>query len=76
MTLSSKAYHKLANSLKADIAKEIRNDERYINLLLSLISESLKTKLGPMEEELLFDLTYCVFDRMDLIPVKLLPMDT
>jgi len=64
--LSNKAYELLAKELAPNIAHEVQMTDKYIELMLDLVPDLITTELGEMDDEVLYELSLCVLDRMYL----------
>ena len=62
--LSNKAYNLLAKSLVPKVANAIQCSDKYIELMLDLVPDLVTTELGEMDDEVLFELSLCVIDKM------------
>lgn len=71
MALSNKTYQNLAKALQDEVAEYIRQDERYMEFMMELVSDAIQNKLGTVNEEVLIDLSMCVIDRLDIAPSRL-----
>ena len=66
MALSNQTISKLADSLKPEVIDFIYEDERWTMFLHEIVPDAIQTKLGPVDDEVLFDLSMCVMDRIIL----------
>jgi len=66
MALSSQTVSNLANALKPEVIDYIYTDERLCEFLHEIVPDAIKSKLGPVDEDVLFDLSLCVMDRIIL----------
>jgi len=66
MTLSIKTINELSNALKAEIIDYIHKDERYVLFMQEVIRDAILEKLGPIDDDVLFELSYCVMGKMCL----------
>jgi hypothetical protein len=66
MTLSSKATNILAKAIAPKAADAIFADERWVDLLQEIIPDVVTKELGPCDDDLLFDLSLCVMDKLVL----------
>jgi hypothetical protein len=70
MRLSNEAYRNLAKALQDEVADYIRQDDRYIEFMMELVSDAIQSKLGTVHDEILMDLSLLVIDRLDISPIK------
>ena len=64
MALSVETISKLADALKPEVIDYICEDERWCEFLHEVVPDAIKTRLGPVDEDVLFDLSLCVMDRI------------
>ena len=64
MALSNKTVRDLAKVLSAEVIEFIHNDERYVDFLHEIIPDAVQDKLGDIDEDLKFELSLCVMDRI------------
>jgi hypothetical protein len=70
MRLSNEAYRNLAKALQDEVADYIRQDDRYIEFMMELVSDAIQSKLGTVHDEILMDLSLLIIDRLDISPIK------
>lgn len=66
MALSTETISKLADALKPEVIDYICEDERWCEFLHEVVPDAIKTRLGPVDEDILFDMSLCVMDRIVL----------
>jgi hypothetical protein len=66
MALSAETTSKLADALVSEVIDTIHEDERYVTFLHEVIPDAIHSKLGNLDDDLLFDLSMCIMDRMML----------
>jgi hypothetical protein len=66
MTLSHKAFTILANTLAPKIAEQIMQSESFIEYLHEVIPAFVESELGEVEQDLHFDLSMMVMEKMRL----------
>ena len=71
MKLSNKTYLNLAKALQDEVADYIRQDDRYTEFMMELVSDAIQNKLGTVNDEVLMDLSIMVMDRLDISPARL-----
>jgi hypothetical protein len=67
MALSNNTIIKLSDALSADVVEYINNDSRFFDLMVELIPDAIRDKLGDVEDTVLFDLSMCLSERIRLI---------
>ena len=70
MRLYNEAYRNLAKALQDEVADYIRQDDRYIEFMMELVSDAIQSKLGTVHDEILMDLSLLIIDRLDISPIK------
>lgn len=66
MTLSNLTIHNLANALKPEVLDMIQYKEQYISTMHELIADAIQDKLGLVDDEVLTELTFFIFDSLTL----------
>ena len=66
MALSAKCVSRMADALKEEIIEHIYMSEKYSYVMHELISDALGSKLGEIDEDLFFELGWCIMDRIEL----------
>jgi hypothetical protein len=66
MTLSNKATNILAKAIAPKAADAIFADERWVDLMQEIIPEIVEQEIGTCDEDLLFELSLAVMDRITL----------
>lgn len=64
MTLSNKAIQSLAEVLAPEVIDYIHEDERYAEFMMEIIPDAIHAKLGPISDELMLELPFCIMDRI------------
>ena len=64
MTLSNQTYNKLASALAPEVIDYIQKDERYVMFLHEIIPDAVVDKMGQIDDEVLFELSMCIMDKM------------
>jgi hypothetical protein len=70
MTLSQKTTTLLANTLAPKIAEQIMQSESFIEYLHEVIPAFVDTEVGECDEDLHFDLSMMVMERLALVAVE------
>ena len=66
MTFSTKTINALAKALAPEIINSIYADERFAEFMFDALHDIVREKVGGINEDLLGELTCCIFDRMVL----------
>jgi hypothetical protein len=66
MSLSNATFNKLADALKSEVVSYIVQDERYVEFLMDMIPDAIQEKLGPMDDTVLYELSMCVMEKIEL----------
>ena len=64
--LSQKALTLLANTLAPKIAESIMQSDEFIEFLHTMVPPLIEAELGEVEDDLEFDLSMCVLERLTL----------
>ena len=71
MTLSTKTYHQLAVALTPEVIEYIFNSESWVDFLQTVVLDAITDKLGRIDEEVLYELSLIVMDRINLTELNL-----
>jgi hypothetical protein len=66
MTLSTKSIQDIASALVPDVIKYIEEDSRYVDFMQEVIPDAIQSYLGNFDEDLKFELSLCIMDRIFL----------
>jgi protoheme ferro-lyase len=66
MALSHKTISKIADAVKNDVINNIYENEKYAEMMQDLVTDALDKTMGEMDEDLFFDLSMLLFDRIEL----------
>ena len=66
MTLSNKAINLLADTLAPKVAEVLLSSDAFIEFIHSEIPAIVDTEVGEMDDDLLFDLSLAVMERITL----------
>ena len=66
MSLSNATFNKLADALRSEVVSYILLDERYVEFLMDMIPDAIQNKLGPMDDIVLYELSLCVMEKIEL----------
>tara|TARA_R110000868_G_scaffold29792_1_gene110623 strand:+ start:1080 stop:1298 length:219 start_codon:yes stop_codon:yes gene_type:complete len=72
MALSDSTIRNLATALTKDVIDYIQQDERYIELIMELVPESISEALGSQDIDLVTEIAMCVTDNIIMKPFKTL----
>ena len=70
MAISTKATKILADTLAPKIAEQISQSEGFIEFLHTVIPDLVDAEIGECDEDLHFDLSMMVMERLSLAAVK------
>ena len=68
MSLSNQTINNLASALTSEVIDYIYQDqdERWCDFMHEIIPDALDDKLGPIDEDLKYELAVCIMDRICL----------
>ena len=66
MKLSTTSISKIADELKPAIINYIYQDAEYAEYMHGAVIEGIRSVMGDMDDELLFEIGMLVFDRIEL----------
>ena len=69
MALSDSTIQRLADALSDDVAQFITEDERFFDLMVELIPDAIRDKLGDVDDMVLAELSMCISGQIRLIGV-------
>ena len=69
MALSDSTIQRLADALSDDVAQFITEDERFFDLMVELIPDAIRDKLGDVDDMVAAELSMCISERIRLIGV-------
>ena len=64
--LNTTTINNLAKVLAPEVITYITESDEFIQLLHSLVPEALHKKLGELDDDLAFDLSLCILDKIIL----------
>jgi hypothetical protein len=64
MTLSTKTLNLLADTLAPKIAEQVMLSDEFVELMHTIVPAMIDTEVGEMEEDLHFDLSLMVMERL------------
>jgi hypothetical protein len=68
MALSNSTISKLADALVPEVIDYIYEDQRWCEFLHEVVPDAVTTKIGGLDEELLFELSMVIMDRIVMKP--------
>jgi hypothetical protein len=66
MPLSNQTISKLADTLTPEVISYIFEDERWCDFLHEIIPDAVQDKLGDVDEDLKYELSLCIMDKIIL----------
>ena len=66
MKLSTQSVSKIADALKPAVLEYIYADEGFAEYMQTAIVEGIRSVMGDMDDDLLFEIGMLVFDRIEL----------
>jgi hypothetical protein len=66
MPLSISTVQNLSTALAPEVADYIFQDERWVDFMQEIIPDAVKEKLGQIDDDVLFELSLCIMDRISL----------
>ena len=66
MQLSTQSVSKIADALKPAVIDYIYEDEGFVEYMQTAVIEGIRNTMGDMDEDLLFELSMLIFDRIEL----------
>jgi hypothetical protein len=69
MALSSSTIIKLADALCDDVTRYISEDERFYDLMIELIPDAIRAKLGDVDDQVAAEISMCLFERIRMVGI-------
>jgi hypothetical protein len=66
MKLSTTSVTKISDALKPAVIDYIYEDEGFVEYMQTAVVEGIRSVMGDMDEDLLFELGMLIFDRIEL----------
>jgi hypothetical protein len=66
MKLSNNSISKIADALKPAVINYIHEDSDFVEYMHGAVTEGIRSVMGNMDDELLFEIAMLVFDRIEL----------
>lgn len=70
MGLTQQSYERLAEALADEVSDYIREDDRFMELILKLVPEAIRHKLGDVDVEVIGELTAHLAPKMYLVGME------
>jgi hypothetical protein len=64
MSLSVSTIQNLSTALTHEVIDYIYQDERWVEFMQEIIPDAVKEKLGQIDDDVLFELSLCIMDRI------------
>jgi hypothetical protein len=66
MALSNKTVQNLSAALTPEVIDYIFQDERWVDFMHEIIPDAIGDKIGGIDEDLKFELSLCIMDKIIL----------
>ena len=66
MQLSTQSVSKIADALKPAVIEYIYADEGFTEYMQTAVTEGIRATMGDMDQDLLFEISMLIFDRVEL----------
>jgi hypothetical protein len=66
MPLSANAFQNLSDALTPEVIEYIEQDSRYVDFMQEIIPDALNAKLGQIDDDLKFELSLAIMNRIML----------
>jgi hypothetical protein len=66
MPLSANAFQNLSDTLTPEVIEYIEQDSRYVDFMQEIIPDALNAKMGQIDDDLKFELSLAIMDRIML----------
>ena len=70
MALSSKTIQSLCKVITPEVIEEIFSSDAYVEFMMNSIPNAIQEKMGPLDDELLGELSFMVFDNISIVPAS------
>ena len=70
MALSNESIQALAKAITAEVVEEIFASDAYVEFMMQTIPNVICDKMGDIDDELLGELSFMVFDNIDIVPTS------
>ena len=65
MALSNKALQTLSKAITEEVVEEIFSSDAYVEFMMRIIPDVIQEKMGALDDELLGELAFMVFDNIN-----------
>lgn len=69
MALSSSTIIKLADALCDDVTRYISEDERFYDLMVELIPDAIRDKLGDVDDQVAAEISMCLCEKIRMVGI-------
>jgi len=70
MALSNKALQTLSKAITEEVVEEIFSSDAYVEFMMRIIPDVIQEKMGALDDELLGELSFMVFDNINIVPAR------
>ena len=70
MALSAATIQALSKAITPEVVEEIFSSDEYVEFMIGLIPNVIQEKMGPLDDELLGELSFMVFDNINIVPAR------
>lgn len=70
MALSSKTIQSLCKVITPEVIEEIFSSDAYVEFMMQTIPNVIHDKMGELDDELLGELSFMVFENINLVPTS------
>ena len=70
MALSTKTLQSLCKVITPEVVEEIFSSDAYVEFMMNAIPNAIQEKMGPLDGELLGELSFMVFDNINIVPAS------
>lgn len=70
MALSPKTLQALCKALTPEVVEEIFSSDAYVEFMMQTIPNVIHDKMGDIDAELLGELSFMVFDNINIVPAS------
>lgn len=70
MALSNKALQTLSKAITKEVVEEIFSSDAYVEFMMGIIPDVIQEKMGALDDELLGELAFMVFDNINIVPAR------
>ena len=70
MALSDQALQSLCEVITPEVIEEIFSSDSYVEFMMNAIPDAIQEKMGQLDDELLGELSFMVFDNINIVPAS------